>query len=594
MTQDAPAPGWLDAYAAASRRTASARRSGRTSAAGHLRDDRARADRVLRRLRPGPLGPGDPLFLSNVNACYRRSCWEQVRFRDVRYAEDQAFARDCTSTAGRGLRAGRGGLACSRLRRSASCAATSTSTAGCTRRAGTWNGSAVRSLARHRRAGVRRSRLDARSGLGPSARRAGPAARPPTTPGGGSHRRWARGRTGCPSEFSPRSRSSAGPAGRGRESRPRVGHLWRGRRGRACGHGRCWTRCRAGRRRAAAHRGRDPGVPARQRRAHDDLQPALAPRSAGTPARPGCSTRSAAPDEWPAVIRAEWSSSSRRSPRRSSRASTSGTAPMSRGDRLGDRVPRAPAARLPRAGLPRPGSRVGVLRQLGGIALRRATYGVGLYWIAAAPGCEICSSSRYGRHSTYFSFGVDHGVYHPRPGAAAAGHGDLLLPRRDAAAGRPARAARVAGTAPPPPRRALRALRRPDPCLDHLPLRAPRRRQPGDAGAPLRRGNCRRLAVAHQLLADPAGDVGLRAALRRLRRPRDREACTALDGPIELAAADVNAVADALERLLADDALRERRAREGLAVAAGHSWDRAADEVERGLRAALRERLATR
>ncbi len=37
---------------------------------------------------------GDPTFLSNVNACYRRACWEQVRFRELPYAEDQAFGRD--------------------------------------------------------------------------------------------------------------------------------------------------------------------------------------------------------------------------------------------------------------------------------------------------------------------------------------------------------------------------------------------------------------------------------------------------------------------------------------------------------------------
>ncbi|MEA2332388.1 MAG: hypothetical protein QOH58_2526 [Thermoleophilaceae bacterium] len=35
---------------------------------------------------------GDHTFLSNVNACYARSCWEQIRFPDVDYAEDQAFA----------------------------------------------------------------------------------------------------------------------------------------------------------------------------------------------------------------------------------------------------------------------------------------------------------------------------------------------------------------------------------------------------------------------------------------------------------------------------------------------------------------------
>jgi glycosyltransferase involved in cell wall biosynthesis len=45
------------------------------------------------------LGPilqraGDPTFLSNVNACYARSCWEEIRFRDVPYSEDQAFGAD--------------------------------------------------------------------------------------------------------------------------------------------------------------------------------------------------------------------------------------------------------------------------------------------------------------------------------------------------------------------------------------------------------------------------------------------------------------------------------------------------------------------
>lgn len=38
--------------------------------------------------------PGDATFLSNVNACYRRACWEEVRFRDLPYSEDQAFGRD--------------------------------------------------------------------------------------------------------------------------------------------------------------------------------------------------------------------------------------------------------------------------------------------------------------------------------------------------------------------------------------------------------------------------------------------------------------------------------------------------------------------
>jgi len=40
--------------------------------------------------------PADPAsaFFSNVNSCLLRGCWEEIRFRDVGYAEDQAFARD--------------------------------------------------------------------------------------------------------------------------------------------------------------------------------------------------------------------------------------------------------------------------------------------------------------------------------------------------------------------------------------------------------------------------------------------------------------------------------------------------------------------
>ena len=39
---------------------------------------------------------GEPAtgFFSNVNSAILRACWEEVRFRDVSYSEDQAFARD--------------------------------------------------------------------------------------------------------------------------------------------------------------------------------------------------------------------------------------------------------------------------------------------------------------------------------------------------------------------------------------------------------------------------------------------------------------------------------------------------------------------
>ena len=47
---------------------------------------------------PHVFGPGDPSFLSNVNAAYRRACWEEIRFDDVPYSEDQAFGRALSTT----------------------------------------------------------------------------------------------------------------------------------------------------------------------------------------------------------------------------------------------------------------------------------------------------------------------------------------------------------------------------------------------------------------------------------------------------------------------------------------------------------------
>ena len=68
------------------------------------------------------------------------------------------------------------------------------------------------------------------------------------------------------------------------------------------------------------------------------------------------------------------------------------------------------------------------------------------------------------------------------------------------------------------------------------------------------------------------------------------------DGPLELAPLDPSRIADALERLLISTARScERRSREGIEFVASHTWDHATDEVEAGLRHALREReLAAR
>jgi glycosyltransferase involved in cell wall biosynthesis len=64
------------------------------------------------------------------------------------------------------------------------------------------------------------------------------------------------------------------------------------------------------------------------------------------------------------------------------------------------------------------------------------------------------------------------------------------------------------------------------------------------------------------------------------------------DGALDLASLDPHAIADALERLLTDDERWSRRSREGLEFVASHTWDHATDEVEAGLRHALRRREA--
>jgi hypothetical protein len=59
------------------------------------------------------------------------------------------------------------------------------------------------------------------------------------------------------------------------------------------------------------------------------------------------------------------------------------------------------------------------------------------------------------------------------------------------------------------------------------------------------------------------------------------------DGSVELAPFDPQGVADAIERLLDDPELRERRRRAGLEMAKWRTWDRAAQQIEEHLRAAL-------
>ncbi|MFI4989742.1 MAG: glycosyltransferase [Solirubrobacterales bacterium] len=104
LTQDAtPCPGWLDAY----REAFSLAEHVGAAYGPHLPrpDTSPMIARELTEFFAGFSADGEPVlqragdssFLSNVNACYARACWEQVRFRDVAYSEDQAFGADMLS-----------------------------------------------------------------------------------------------------------------------------------------------------------------------------------------------------------------------------------------------------------------------------------------------------------------------------------------------------------------------------------------------------------------------------------------------------------------------------------------------------------------
>ena len=217
------------------------------------------------------------------------------------------------------------------------------------------------------------------------------------------------------------------------------------------------------------------------------------------------------------------------------------------------------------------------------------TYELGLYGISA--GRWLCDllASRYGQRGSWFRLGVDHETYHPGPGER----------RRDTvifyARGFTPRRAVPLGEI------ALQELRRRRPDLrvvlfgqedqlglpfdhEHLGVVEPellaRRYREATVGLCLSLTNYS--LIPQEMLACGLPCVDLAGA--------STEAELGRDGGIELADPDPIAIADALERLLDDRELWERRSRNGLAQVREASWDDAARDVERGLREALRER----
>ena len=217
------------------------------------------------------------------------------------------------------------------------------------------------------------------------------------------------------------------------------------------------------------------------------------------------------------------------------------------------------------------------------------TYHEDLYPISSSVWLQRLMRDRYGHDGSAFRFGVDHAVYRPRD--VARRRETVIFYGRDVT-----------------PRRAVP--------LGLLALHELRRRRPGLRIVIF--GSERPLPTSfpHEFLGITSPDalarryseatVGLCLSMTNYSLiPQEMMACGlpcvdlaggspeaefGTDGPVELAEADANAVADALERLLGDEDLWRQRSEAGLAFVRDADWEHAGAQVEQGLRTALARR----
>lgn len=216
------------------------------------------------------------------------------------------------------------------------------------------------------------------------------------------------------------------------------------------------------------------------------------------------------------------------------------------------------------------------------------SYRQGLFTICASPWLADIMRERYGAASSVFQLGVDRDIYYPRevtrqPNTVAY-YGRASTPRRAVSLG-------ILALAELNRRRDVRIVLYGDP-------------EPPDSTFPFEN-----LGIASQeelALLYSEATVGLCLSVTNYSRaPQEMMACGlpcvdlagfssesvfGEDGPVELSEFSPTAIADHIEKLMDDPGLWKRRSAEGLAFAAEHSWEAAAVEVEAGLREALRER----
>ncbi|MFL5895050.1 MAG: glycosyltransferase family 4 protein [Thermoleophilaceae bacterium] len=215
------------------------------------------------------------------------------------------------------------------------------------------------------------------------------------------------------------------------------------------------------------------------------------------------------------------------------------------------------------------------------------TYRLGLHCITAGTWLRDLMAHNYGAGASHFDLGVDHGVYRPRElerePKSILFYARTITPRRAVPLGMLA-LAEVKRRDPGVRVHLFGDERRPPASFHyhHLGLLAPEALAATyarlEAGLVLSLTNYS--LIAQEMMACGLPCVELDG--------RSTRAAFGNEPPLELAAPTPAAIADALERLLRDPELRAERRAAGLAFVAERTWEHAAEQVEDGLRAALR------
>ena len=218
------------------------------------------------------------------------------------------------------------------------------------------------------------------------------------------------------------------------------------------------------------------------------------------------------------------------------------------------------------------------------------TYSFDLYPINGGAWLSDLLAERYGRHGSSFRFGVDHGVYRPLPGVDRR-RDTVLFYCREVTPRRAVPLGLLALDELWRRRANLRLVLFGDPTpawttfpYEHLGVASPetlaRHYAEATVGVSLSLTNYSLIPQEMMACGLPCVDLAGRSS----------EAVFGRDGPVELADPGPIALANAIERMLDDEQAWARRSEAGLAYVADATWDTAAEQVEQGLRAALRER----